>query len=78
MKAICTYNEGNNFDPKVGEIVNIDQSFYITQVWRNKSSISISDPKRPGYLLPAEEIISLLKVGDEIEENYCHGMYRVV
>ena len=78
MKTVCIHNCGNDFDPMVGDIVEITKNFYITQVWRNGSKIDIEDPKRAGYLLPAEDILSLLEVGDELEENYCHGMYRVV
>ena len=76
MKAICYYQE-NDFDPEAGEIVSI-KSLYITQLWRDGSEIDLEDPKRPGYFKPEGEILSLLKVGDEIEDNYCHGMYRVV
>ena len=79
MRAICYYNEGNDFDPMVGDIVAIDnESFYITRLWRDGIEIDLEDLKRPGYFKPAEEILALLKEGDEIEENYCHGMYRVV
>ena len=79
MKAICIHNEGNDFDPEVGEVVIVDvESFYITRLWRDGKEIDLSDPKRPGYFLPAETIMSLLKEGDVIEENYCHGMYQVV
>ena len=79
MKAVCYYNEGNDFDPKVGEVVNIDvESFYITRLWRDGKEINLEDPKRPGYFKPADVILSLLKEGDEIEENYCHGLYRVI
>ena len=78
MKALCTCNEGNDFDPKVGEVVNVNESFYITRMWRDGKEINLEDPKRPGYFLPEEEILALLRVGDEVEENYCHGMYRVV
>ena len=80
MKAICIYNCGNDFDPKVGEVVEdiVLADFYITSLWRNGSEIDLEDPKRPGYFKPESEILSLLKEGDEIEENYCHGRYRVV
>ena len=78
MKAICIHNEGNDFDPEVGDIVDINEKFYISRVWRDGSEIDLEDPKRPGYFLPAETIMSLLSVGDQIEENYCHGMYLVV
>ena len=77
MKAICIYNEGNDFDPEVGSIENVED-LYITQLWRGGKEIDLEDPKRPGYFKPAETILSLLEVGDEIEENYCHGMYRVI
>ena len=77
MKAICIHNVGNDFDPKVGEVVEL-ADFYITSLWRNGSEIDLEDPKRPGYFKPESEILSLLKEGDEIEENYCHGRYRVV
>ena len=79
MKAICVYNEGNSFDPEVGDIVSVTaESFHITRLWRGGKEIDLEDPKRPGYFKPAETILSLLEVGDQIEENYCHGMYRVV
>ena len=77
MKAICIYNYGNDFDPKVGEVVELTD-FYITSLWRNGSQIDLEDPKRPGYFKPEHEILSLLKEGDEMEENYCHGIFRVV
>ena len=78
MRAVCIYNVGNDFDTRVGDIVAVDiESFHITQLWRDGVEIDISDPKRPEYFLPAEEILSLLKVGDEVEENY-GGMYRVI
>ena len=78
MKAICYYQE-NDFDPRVGDIVSVTaESFHITQLWRGGKEIDLEDPKRPGYFKPVETILSLLEVGDEIEENYCHGMYRVV
>ena len=78
MKAVCIHQE-NSFDPKVGEVVDINtESFYVTQLWRDGSEIDLEDPKRPGYFKPANEIMSLLKEGDKIEENYCHGMYLVL
>ena len=76
MKAICYYQE-NDFDPVVGAIVDIE-SLYISRLWRDGKEIDLEDPKRPGYFKPAEEILALLKEGDEVEENYCHGMYLVV
>ena len=76
MKAICYYQE-NDFDPVVGAIVDIE-SLYISRLWRDGKEINLEDPKRPGDFLPAETIMSLLSVGDQIEENYCHGMYLIV
>ena len=79
MKAICIENYGNDFDPKVGEVVDLEVvDFYITGLWRDGEVVDLEDPKRPGYFKPESEIISLLLPGDEIEENYCHGRYRVV
>ena len=79
MKAVCIHNCGNDFDPKVGEIVDLNlKDFYITSLSRNGSILDLEDPKRPGYLKSESEIIALLKEGDEIEENYCHGIFRVV
>ena len=77
MKTVCIRNYGNDFDPEVGEIVALDD-LYITRMWREGSEIDLEDPKRPGYFKPESEILSLLKEGDKIEENYCHGMYLVV
>ena len=77
MKAICIYNCGNDFDPKVGEIVDI-KDLYITGLRRKGSILDLEDQNRPGYLRPESEILALLKEGDEIEENYCHGIFRVV
>ncbi len=79
MKAVCIENYGNDFDPKVGEVVDTELvDFYITSLWRNGSEIDLEDPLRPGYFKPEHEILSLLREGDKIEENYCHGMYLVV
>ena len=77
MKAICYYNEGNDFDPMVGDIVDLE-SLYITRVWRDGKELDLEDPSNPGYFKPASSILSLLKEGDKVEENYCHGMFRVV
>ena len=77
MKAVCIENYGNDFDPKVGEVVDF-YDFYITGLWRNGSQIDLEDPQRPGYFKPESEILSLLKEGDIVEDNYCHGRYRVI
>ena len=77
MKAICTLNEGNDFDPEVGEIVEMED-LYITRLWREGSEIDLEDKKRQGYFKPEEVILSMLKKGDVVEENYCHGLYKVL
>ena len=77
MKAICIHNCGNDFDPKVGEIVSL-QDLYITSINRGGSILDLEDPKRPGYFKPEAEILALLKEGDMVEENYCHGIFQVV
>ena len=77
MKAICTHNDGNSFDPKVGETVEIE-AIYITRIWRDGKEISTSDEKRPGYHKSPDVLRSMLKEGDSIEDNYCHGQYRIV
>ena len=77
MKAICIHCE-NDFDPRVGEIVDLDENFYITRLIRNGSILDLENPQRPGYFRPESEILALLKEGDEVEENYCHGIFRVV
>ena len=76
MKAVCIHQE-NSFDPEVGAIVELED-LYITRVWRDGVELSIEDENRPGYHKPASSILSLLKEGDKVEENYCHGMFRVV
>ena len=76
MKAICYYQE-NDFDPEVGEIVEVED-LYITRIWRERVEISTEDEERPGYHKPEEVILSMLKKGDVVEENYCHGMYQIV
>ena len=78
MKAVCIANYGNDFDPKVGEIVSIDADFYITRIWREGVEISIEDEEKPGYFESEDVILSMLEKGDEVEENYCHGRYVVV
>ena len=77
MKAICIQNYGNDFDPMVGEVIALSD-LYITGLWREGSEIDLGNPKKPGYFKPEYEILSLLKEGDEIEDNYCHGRYLVV
>ena len=77
MKAVCIHNCGNDFDLEVGETMEL-KDLYITGLIRNGSIVDLSDPQRPGYLRPESEILALLKKGDEIEENYCHGRYRIV
>lgn len=80
MKAVCIFNHGNDFDPEVGEIVALDD-LYITRIWRNSEELTTSllhDEEKPGYFKSADVILSLLKEGDEIEDNYCHGRYVVV
>ena len=76
MKAICTYNDGNNFDPKVGEIVEV-KNLYITRVWRGEEELSIEDSQQ-GYFKSQEMIIAMLQENDEVENNYCHGQYKVI
>ena len=76
MKAICIYCE-NDFDPRVGEIVDI-KNLYITSLVRNGSKIDLENPNKPGYFRPEAEILDLLKEGDQIEDNYCHGIFQVV
>ena len=78
MKAVCIFNHGNDFDPEVGEIVALDD-LYITRIWRNSEELTtLHDEEKPGYFKSADVILSLLKEGDEIEDNYCHGRYVVV
>ena len=76
MKTICTHNDGNLFDPKVGEIVEIE-NLYITRVWRGEEELSIEDSQQ-GYFKSQEMIIAMLQENDEVENNYCHGQYKVI
>ena len=75
IKAICMYNDGNQFDPKVGEVVKV-KTLYITKVWRGEKELSIKD--KQGYFKSQEMILAMLQEGDDIENNYCHGQYKVV
>ena len=77
MKAVCTHNDGNDFDHKVGDIVNIED-LCITRIWREGREISTSDKNKPGYHKSQDILRSMLKKGDEIENNYCHGQYRIL
>ena len=76
MKAVCIHNE-NDFDREVGEIVDL-KDLYITGIVRNGFILDLENPQRPGYFRPESEILALLKEGDVVENNYCHGMYQVV
>ena len=76
MKAVCYYQE-NDFDPEVGAIVELED-LYITRVWRDGVELSTEDENRPGYHKPQNILLSMLKEGDKVEENYCHGMFRVM
>ena len=77
MKAICTHNDGNNFDPKVGEVVDV-KTLYITRIWRKGSEISIQDENEPRFNKSQDAIYPILREGDYIENNYCHGEYRIL
>ena len=77
MVAVCTRNYGNDFDPKVGEIVDVE-TLHITRIWRGVKEVSTSDEEKPDYHKPAADLLSLLKEGDVVEDNYCHGRYRII
>ena len=76
MKAVCIHRD-NDFDPEVGSIKNLED-LYITRIVRNGVEIDTENPARPGYHLPENVLLSMLREGDIVEDNYCHGRYRVV
>ena len=54
----------------------------VTRAWRGSQDLDLSDHtlSHDGrhYILSQEEIYSRLQPGDVVENNYCHGLYRVV
>ena len=74
MNVICIYQPGNLFDNKEGRIVNINE-VYITRVLRAENNVVIS---KDNHLFDQKEIQELLELDDELEDNYCHGWYRVI
>jgi len=70
MKAVCAYFSGNSFDNKKGTVVQISE-LYISRIWRDSKELDISD-------LSQETIREMVKVGDTIEDNYCHGQYEAI
>ena len=65
--------------------VDTDQEetdIYVTRAWRGSQDLDLEDHtlSHDGqhYILSQEEVYSLLQPGDVVENNYCHGLYRVV
>lgn len=77
MRAVCIHHSGNDFDPEVGSIRNVED-LYITRILRDGEDVETEDEERPGYFKPENILLSLLREGDIVEDNYCHGRYLVV
>ena len=73
MKAICI--EQQNDDLTVGSVVMIED-LLITWIRRREELININSDEFS--LIPNEDRISLLRVDDIIQDNYCHGRYIIV
>ena len=76
LLAVCIQNS-NDFDLGVGAVVEVED-LYITRIWRDGEVVETENPARPGYHLPENVLLSMLREGDTVEDNYCHGRYRVV
>ena len=76
MRAVCIHRD-NDFDPEVGSIRNVED-LYITRILRDGEDVDTEDEKKPGYLKSENVLLSLLREGDIVEDNYCHGRYLVV
>ena len=54
----------------------------VTRAWRGSQELDLEDASQSSvgnhYTLSQEEVYSLLQAGDVVENNYCHGLYRVV
>ena len=60
-----------------------ETDIFVTYVRRNGQELDIEDHTLSGdtgnhYTLSQDEIYHLLQPGDVVENNYCHGLYRVV
>jgi carbamate kinase len=78
MKAKCEYATGNSFDNQEGDIVEI-ASLFVTRVTRDGKDLDLAHPtKIGGYLMPQEKIHELIQTGDYIQENFGHGVYKVI
>ena len=76
MRAVCIH-QSNDFDHEVGSIRNVED-LYITRILRAGEDVETEDENKPGYFKPEKVRLSLLREGDIVEDNYCHGRYLVV
>jgi len=74
MKVICIYQPGN-LDNKEGRTFDINK-IYITRVLRAGTNNMVIS--KDNHLFSQNQIQQLLEIGDELEDNYSHGWYRVI